>query len=134
MSNEILIKRAQHEKVLYAKIQEDQKNETNAVEKRLGRKLTIKDGEFWQISEKYRQRYFDEIMNPRKILQKKIDNDAKIDLENPAFLSVVPVGERACRDCGGIIAPTGKRGRPPTKCASCRDKKSTKKKVEVISV
>jgi len=33
-----------------------------------------------------------------------------------------PTKTRTCRDCGTIIPPTGKRGRPPVRCYECKGK------------
>lgn len=51
-------------------------------------------------------------------------------LDNIAYATVdrEPVGvpvARTCRDCGAPFATSGKRGRPPVKCVSCRATRKT---------
>ena len=53
---------------LYKVMAAEQREETLQAEARLGRNLTQKDNEYWQLSEKYRQRYLDEIVGPRTLI------------------------------------------------------------------
>lgn len=111
------------EKELRAEIAADERAETAEVEKRLGRKLTQKDSDYWQLAEKYRQRYFDEVMTPRKKMEDLKKAEDKKETQNPVTASKTIVTERICKTCDNIIAPSGKRGRPATRCEECRAKK-----------
>jgi hypothetical protein len=42
--------------------------------------------------------------------------------KEPMSDTSTPIVERTCKDCGKVIPPTGKRGRPATRCVDCRSK------------
>lgn len=104
-----------------------------AFKKKNGRFPTSKDPEFWQMSETYKDSYqkiIDEY-NGEAIKLRKIEEKQN---ENPVFGKSKIVTERICahKDCGEIVQPTGKRGRPPTKCLEHRAKSKPKVKYEYV--
>lgn len=124
--------RTKLEAELYKVMAAEQREETLEAEARLGRSLTQKDNEYWQISEKYRQRYLDEIVAPRNQLSNAIKKQEESGRVDPR--SSITQGERICviDGCDNVIVPSGKRGRPAVKCESCRNKAATPKKKKVV--
>jgi 3-methyladenine DNA glycosylase AlkD len=94
-----------------------------AFRKKHGRPAGIKDAEFWDISNTYMERHSAAI-ELRKKEEKREEEKKKREEENPVFSDKKVVSEKFCKTdgCENIILPTGKRGRPPTKCESCRKK------------
>ena len=45
-------------------------------------------------------------------------------VDHPAYQAVSEWSPTPCRSCGGRIASTGRPGRPPTRCAACRESMS----------
>lgn len=153
--DDLLRERYKEEEALYQTIQAEEQQEFRDLADRLGRWPNTSDAAYWQISEKYRQRYFDEISNPRKKLEKEIKKQEKEDEPEKvpttiaekaaAKVAAKKAGKKLatkkdatpCRDCGGDIPPTGKPGRPPVRCPECKakndeEKKAKKDDVEVI--
>jgi hypothetical protein len=104
-------------------IDENLRKELKLFKKKNGRSAGIKDKEFWESSEKYKGAH-SVIIEERKKIEKKEEAEKRKELDNPVATGKPIVTERFCNTdgCDNIIQPTGKRGRPPTKCEKCRAK------------
>lgn len=78
-----------------------------------GRSLNSQDAEYWQLSEEYKARCQREIDGRKQQLAR--EESERVRTER------VESSPNLCRVCGEVIPPTGKRGRPPVKCAECRE-------------
>ena len=80
-----------------------------------------KDPEFWEMSEVYKTSY-QVLVDEANLEQTKLDRLAEKEDENPVFSKKKIVVERLCAhpDCEVIIPPSGKRGRPASKCVDHR--------------
>ncbi len=143
--DEILKEWAKEEKRIYAEIVEEDRVTQLAFKEANGRSMNQKDSEYWRTAEHFRSRYESEIKIPRnkarelsKKLAAEVDpalvDEASSKRKTKKFRTQVvkaATGKKDCVECGGVIEPTGKRGRPPVRCIGCRAKIEPKKVVLV---
>lgn len=115
--------------------------------------LTIKDEEFWDLTNEYSAQHQelidsrldafkaaekeqkakerperqcekcgDVIPSEQAVGRRKYCDNCKGSKPTAAKKAAAPKQGNSCRDCGEIIPPTGKRGRPPVRCSTCKSK------------